>query len=333
MAQTLQKVSNRNLVLSANAQAAYGGVLADANLTQRQRADASSVFTAKPSNRTDKGMIGKGTEFATDDTITAWDTDGSIKCDADIWVLGWMLAFIFGQDTVTGAGPYTHQFTLPEVTAVVPCTTIYVEESAVVHRKFQDMSAKSLSLSIPERGALSASLDLVGTGRWTPGSMNALPALAALVYLLGSDMQLSITPTAGALVSFVGRQSGISVKIDRGTAPHQSSGDGLFASCNASGDLRFSFDGTIDVESTEDVNTWFEAGTRCAITLATNPANTYQVGFTFPSVRIKANKVGQKGNVVTWSLSWDETTCINNGAQPALSAMLINNTATYLVPA
>ncbi len=329
----LQKVSSRVLVISPNAQAAYGGILADANLTVVQRADASTVFSAKPSNRTDMNMIGKGGDFATNDNITAWDTDGTLKTEGDTFVLGWMLAFIFGQDTASGAGPYTHAFTIPQAIATMPCTTVYVSESTSAQRKFQDMSAKSLSLTVPERGSLSVSLDMVGTGRWTPGAMNAVPALTQPAYLLGSDMIVTITPAAGAPVSFSGRQKGLSIKIDRGTTPFQSSGDGLYAGSNATGDVKFSVDLTIAAQATEDVNTWFEAGTRCAVSIATNPANQYQVGFTFPNVRIKANKVGQSGNVVTWALSWDETTSINNGAQLAISAFIINATPIYLVPA
>jgi hypothetical protein len=38
-----QKKSARNLVLSANKQVAYGGVLPDANLSHRQRFDGSAV--------------------------------------------------------------------------------------------------------------------------------------------------------------------------------------------------------------------------------------------------------------------------------------------------
>lgn len=333
MSFSMQKQSSRNIVLSPNSQVAYGGVLADANLTTRQRADSSTVFQVKPSNRTDKMMIGKGSEWATDDQITAWDVDGTVKGDGDVFLTGWMLAFIFGQEVVTGAGPYTHNFTLPAVTATMPCTTIYVEETAAVHRKLQDLSAKSFSLSVPERGALSIALDMVGTGRWTPGSMGALPALIQAIYLLGSDMQVTITPTAGAAVPFVGRQKGLSIKVDRGTSPFQSSGDGLYSGSNVSGDGKFSVDLTVAAQATDDVNGWFEAGTRCAVTIQTNPANTYQLGFSFPSVRIKANKVANANNVVTWALSWDETTTISVGATSAMSAFIINNTPAYLIPA
>ena len=329
----MQKQSSRVLVISPNAQAAYGGILADAALTTRQRFDPSSAFEAKASNRTDKMMVGKGSEWATDDQITSWDTDGTIKADADVFVLGWMLAFIFGQEFVTGAGPYTHTFTLPNITATMPCTTIYVQETTDVLRKFQDMAAKSLSLDVPARGAVSASLDMVGTGRWTPGAMQALPALVQAIYLLGSDVIVTITPAAGQAVPFTGRQKSLSIKLDRGSSPYQSSGDGLFANSVASGDGKFSVDLTLAAEATDDVNGWFENGIRLNVTIQTNPANAYGFGFTFPSVRIKANKVSNTASTVTWQLSWDEESTISVGNQSAISAFIINNTPAYLTPA
>lgn len=332
---SMQKQSSRNLVLSVNAQAAYGGVLADAALTVRQRFDPSSVFEAKATNRTDKAMAGKGTEFATDDTITAWDTSGTIKSDASTFLLGWMLALMFGQETVTGAGPYTHNFTVPAISATMPPTTIYVEETNDVKRKFADMAAKSLSIDVPERGAVSASLDLVGTGKWYAGAMGALPALIQALYLLGSDVLVTITPAGQgqAAVPFSGRQKGVSIKMDRGSAPYQASGDGLNAGSVASGDTKFSLDLTVAALAVDDVNGWFESGIRLSITVATVNTLNYRFGFTFPSARVKANKVTNTESKVTWAISFDETTCIQVGAQAAISAFVINDTPAYLTPA
>ena len=330
----LQKSSNRRIVLSANAQTNYGEILADAALTQTQRFDVSSGFAPKPSNRTDKNMAGKGTEFATNDQITAWDTDGSLKAEADAWLLGWALALIFGIDTATGAGPYTHNFTMLETTPTMPATTVYVQETADVARKFNDMSAKSLSLDIAERGSISLSIDMVGTGEWTEGAMVAgIPALPTLAYLLASDVTVSITPTGGVFTSFVGRQKGISIKIDRGTAPFQSSGDGLYAKSNANNQAKFSVDLTLAANSADDVNGWFESGTRCMVVIAGNSGAAAQWSMTFASARIKANKVGNTNGVVTWALSFDEESTIQNGATPAISAQVVNAQAAYLVPA
>ena len=124
---SMQKQSSRNLVLSPNAQIAYGGILAEAKLTIRQRFDPSSVFEKTPSRRTDYNTVGKGSEWATNDQATAWDIKGTLKSEADSQLLGWILAFVFGQETVTGAAaPYTHTFTVPNISATMPCTTVEV---------------------------------------------------------------------------------------------------------------------------------------------------------------------------------------------------------------
>lgn len=121
---SMQKQSARNLVLSPNAQTTYGGILAETKLTIRQRFDASSVFVKTPSRRTDYSDVGKGSEWATNDQLTAWDIKATLKSEADSQLLGWMLAFVFGQETVTGeAAPYTHTFTVPNISATMPCTT------------------------------------------------------------------------------------------------------------------------------------------------------------------------------------------------------------------
>ncbi len=332
---SFQKQAARNLVLSPNSQAAIGGTLADASLTVRQAIDPTTVFEKDRTNRNDKDDIGKGTEFATNTSTTAWDTRATVKNEADAFLLGWMLAFIFGQEIVTGAGaPFTHTFTVPQITSTMPVTTVYVEETAAVRIKMPDMAAKMLSLSVPERGSVMATLEMVGTGRWTPGTMvAALPAIVPPIYLLGNDVQVSITPSGGVLVPFVGRQKSLSIKLDRASTPFKSSGDGLFASSVQSGVTKFSIDLVIAALQTDEINGWFENRTPLAITIATNPANPIQFGFTFPAATVKTNKLTNDADKVMWQVAFDETTCVQNGAQAAISAFIINNTPAYLVPA
>ncbi len=332
---TMQKQSARNLVLSNNTQIANGGILADAALTLRQRFDPSTVFEKTASFRTDKMDAGKGTEWATSQQITSWDVKGTLKAEADAALLGWMLSLCFGQEVVTGAAaPYTHTFTVPSITATMPVTTIYVEETTGVKFKLQDMAVSSVSLQVPERGAITASADVVGTGRWTPGPMiAALPALVAADYLLGSDFTVNITPAAGALTPFSGRQKSLSIKLDRQATPFKASGDGLYAGSVASGMGKFSLSVTIAAQATDDVNGWFENNTALAISVATNPAQTFQLGFNFPAAYVKASKLGNVEDKVMWQLELDETTCLQVGNASAISAFVINNTPAYLIGA
>lgn len=331
----MQKQSSRNLVLSPNSQIAYGGILAEAKLTQRQRFDASTVFEKLASRRTDYSTVGKGSEWATNDQVTAWDIKGTLKSEADSELLGLILAFVFGQEAVTGAAaPYTHTFTVPQISSVMPCTTVYVEETNDVKFKIPDFAFSSFSLDIPERGAIMLSADGVGTGRWVAGAMTAaLPALVAANYLLGSDFAISITPTPGVATPFNGRQKSLSIKLDRQATPYKASGDGLTAGSVQSGMSKIAISFTIAAEQTDDINGWFENQLPLAITMATNVANTYRLSVTVPMAHVKANKLGNQEDKVIWSVEFDETTCFNVGATPAISAVVINNTPAYLVPA
>jgi hypothetical protein len=82
---------------------------------------------------------------------------------------------------------------------------------------------------------------------------------------------------------------------------------------------------------TDDVNGWFQNNTQLSISLATNPALTYQMGFNFPAAYVKANKLGNVEDKVMWQLSFDETTCIASGATAAISAFNIDAQAAWLV--
>ncbi len=332
----MQKQSIRNLVLSSNSQAAWGGTLADAALTHRVQLNASSIFEKTPTRRSDQADVGKGSEFATNQQITAWDTKYTLKADLTDYLAGWMLAFMFGQETVTGvAAPYTHTQSFAEITATLPCTTLYLEDTDDVKFKAPDMAASTLSLSIPERGAISASMDMVGTGRWTPGAMAALPALPALTsanYLLGSDFSPTITPSGGAATPFAGRVMGTTIKIDNQATVFKAAGDGVHAGSVYAKIRKFSLDMTIAALVTDDVNGWFENDTELGITFATNPANVNQLSLTWPYAHVKANKLGMKNDLIMWQLSFDETTCLQKSGQSALSAMVINSEAAYLAP-
>jgi hypothetical protein len=331
----MQKQTARNMVLAPYTQAAYGGALADASLTYRASVDPSTNFNPSMDRFSDAGAIGHGTDFATVSLITAQNTQGTMKGmgGVDDWLLGYMLALIFGQEVVTGsAAPYTHAFSIQPISTTMPCTTIYCEDTADIHRKYADMSAKSLSIDVPERGPLQASLDMVGTGLFVPGSMVALPAIGTPNYLLGSDFVAALTPSGGAAVAMSGRQKSLSIKIDRGTAPFKASGDGLTAKSNQAGNLKFSVDLTVMANSTDDIEANYENNQLFSLSLATNPALAHQLILTFPNCYIKANKLGNQEDKVAWQLSFDESSMIQVGNTGALSASIINASPAYLAP-
>ena len=126
----MQKQSSRNLVISPNTQAAYGGILADGNLTVRQRFNPSTVFSKEPSFRSDQMSSGKGTEWATNSQITAWGYQGDspgrggrLPARLDV------LRSPFGQEVVIGRGSvHPHLRGSVDHGDDAPAPTLYVEE-------------------------------------------------------------------------------------------------------------------------------------------------------------------------------------------------------------
>ena len=92
-----QKVSARNLVLTANKQATANTAVASTDMLRRQKFDGSAVFELKQTRYSDKNLSGKGTEFATQGLVTAWETSGGFKGDLDDYMAGWILAFLLGK--------------------------------------------------------------------------------------------------------------------------------------------------------------------------------------------------------------------------------------------
>jgi hypothetical protein len=336
MSVSFQTQTARNLVLSAKQQLNYGTALADASLTRSASVDASTMFNLGDKRWSDAGAIGHGTDFATGDLRTGYTSGGTVKGmnGIDLWTLGWMFALAFGQETVTGvAAPYTHLFTMPNISATMPCTTVYVEDTADIHRKYMDLAAKSMSVDIPERGPINASLDLVGTGRIVAGTLGtALPAIVAPNYLTGSAIGVTFTPSGGEAVAFAGRQTAVSFKIDRGSAPFESSGDGGYAASVQKGKLKFSVSITVMAQATDDIVGFFENFTQGSVEIGNvNAGDVYQLAITAPNARIKTKPMANVQDKVAYSVTFDEGSCLQVGNTPAISASLMNTCPAYLI--
>lgn len=265
-----QKVTARNLALSINSQLTPNDLFIDAKFTQRQRFKGDSVWESMPSVRSDKDMSGKGTEFATEGQVTLWDTKGSFKCEAEPFTLGWMFAFAFGADAVTGMGPYTHAFSIEESTSQAPMTNVYVEDTAAVKTKYQDLALTEFTITYDEKAAIMLDIAMAGTGRITDGAMMAgPPALATPTYLLNSDTVFSLGPQ-GALASMVGRVLSGSVKFQTGAVSHVAPGNGLYGCFMRLGLRKVGFDLVIAAKDTDDVRTLLIGDTMSAATVATN---------------------------------------------------------------
>jgi hypothetical protein len=329
--------SARNLVLSANAQAAWSSPtvaapLADAALTQRQRFDGGAVLELAKTRRSDLAYAGKGTAFATNGQVTCNDTKFSgFKAELSPWLAGWAPAFLMGTDTVTGsAAPYTHSFTFDESTRTAVPTTIYIEDTEDVKYKCPDMAVNDLTLTISEIGAIMAELSMIGCGWQVMGAMAAVPALAAESYLLGSDAALTFG-AVGATASLVGRHMSTTLKLENQCSVHKAPGGGTYGIFVRKGSPKFSISTVFAAKDVDDTYTLFENDTACSYSLAVNSGAQAQMTIAIPQMHFKTTKLGFDGDMVVWQIEGDESTCFDvPGTTPAISLSVVNGVAAYL---
>jgi len=328
-----QKITARNLVLSANKQAVYNTAVAGASMTRRQKFDGSAVGELKQTRYSDKALAGKGTEFATQGLITGWDSSFSFKADADDWLMGQLLAFAMGKDIITGAGPYLHTLSFDETTSQACAQSIYLQDTAAVFWTLVDMGLADLTITFPARGPITLEASFVGTGIWVDGVIAALPALpASYAYLLGSDVVFSIG-AHGAAASKIGRFMSGTVKISTGVKNHIAPGLGLFGAFPLTGPRKVSFSATIAASSTEDIRPIFNTNELQEVNF-TGTSGTSIVNIDFPYCNLKTTKLGASGNNVIWQIEGDETTIYNQGGSGVMTAAVTNSQATaYLIGA
>jgi hypothetical protein len=328
-----QKITARNLVLSSNKQAAYGTAIATASMTRRQKFDGSAIGELKQTRYSDKALAGKGTEFATQGLITAWDSSFSLKADLDDWLAGLLLALAMGKDVITGAGPYLHTISFDETTTQAAAASIYLQDTNDVCWTLIDMGISDLTITIPARGPISVQASFIGTGHWVDGVIAALPVLpASYAYLLGSDVVFSIG-VHGATASKVGRHMSSTIKISTGVTNHTAPGLGLYGAFPRTGLRKVSFQSTIAATSADDVRTLFDNNTLQEVNW-TGTSGTSILNLDIPYCNLKTSKLGASGNMVVWQIEGDETTIYNQGGSGVLTAAVTNSQATaYLVGA
>lgn len=328
-----QKYSIRNMVVSPNKQLTWGEVMADAQLIHRVRFDPSAFATFTDGVRSDLAMAGKGHPFASERQTISRDLSFSMTQEVTDFLIGWALALIFGKDTITGAGPYTHTFNFDLSTNQAVATCLYVETDGAVKRKLQDMSATEITISWTENGPLKMQIAFVGTGHFSDVAMAALPALPVNTYLLGSDVDTQIGPP-GAPVSFKGRAVSGQIKITTGTVTHRAPGGGLFGFFNRVGLQSVAqIQLVIAASSADDVQTLWENQTNQEVKIIVNSGAAAQLTLDFPNVYFNDVKPSVDKDRVVYTLSADQNNILQ-GASPICTATVINSQATaYLVAA
>ena len=327
-----QRKSNRNLVLAANKQAAPSGLFADAAFVRRQEFDGTSVPDLTVMRRDNQKMAGKGTQFGTSSIITGWDSKFPFKADADDWLLGWALAFVFGSDVVTGvAAPYLHTFSFDQSTDDCPLTNVYFDDSTATKYKLQDMAVSDLTITIPKSGLISLDFTMVGTGRWTDGALANLPVPPATFrYLLGSDAIFSLGLAGVALTPFDGRHQSTTIKIATGATKYSASGGGLFGIKVIRGSLSFSISTNVAVSEVDDVRTLLTNDTMAAMSFAVNSGAQATLNIGVPNFKLKANKLGFDGEMEVWNFTADQTTVLAVAGAAPINVTLANSVPSYL---
>ena len=325
-----QKVTARNLVLSPNKQATANTAIASADMTRRQKFDGTAVAELMSTRYSDKALSGKGTEFATQGLVTAWETKFSFKADLDDWLAGLVLALAMGKDVTAGAGPYTHTISFDETTTQAPMTSIYLADTAAILWTLIDMGVTDVTLTIPKNGPIQVEISFIGTGHYTNGAISSLPALSTYSYLLGSDCVFSFG-TLGSTVAKIGRHLSTTIKISTGAVNHQAPGLGLYGAFIRTGLRKVSFQTTIAAQATDDVVTLLENDTLQEFNWTTT-SGTSSLAIDIPNAKPKTTKLGTSGNMVVYQIEGDETTIFNVAGAGVLNATVVNSQSTaYLI--
>jgi hypothetical protein len=186
----------RKLAIALNKQNTFGTAVAASAYVNMLRNPGDAFVQINPDFYSDEQLAGKGHEFPTvikrilEKSAFDWKLDG-----VDNVVLGWLLAFCMGADTVTGTGPFTHVFKFLQSTNQWPVTTLLCQDTADVIFQALDMAIMDLQITGIASGPLQAQMKMIGSGKVVDGAVT-FPALASPLYLYGSDADILFGPPA-----------------------------------------------------------------------------------------------------------------------------------------
>jgi hypothetical protein len=331
MAFASQLVRLRRVVLSANKQNTYGTVLADGALTHALRfpgeggGDISKEFFSDLE-------LAKGHPWESVRTEVKRTTQfGFSGLPAYPFLSAWALAFLFGKVVTAGTDPYTHTFTPDLSTTVAPVTTIYLEDTAAVKFKAQDIAVASVEFSGGPFGVLQMAMELIGSGRHSDVAMTP-PALVDPVFLLANNTDILLGPQAGA-VSIKELVRSWSVRFESQMEDYRHPGSGLFSGFHRRGNLRARVSLTVAEKDTDALRTLFVADTVRELQINTNTAANSQLNFKFPKIRFRVSPPAAEGNFIVRTLEADESGIQKDATAEFVEAVAVNNQATYLVGA
>jgi hypothetical protein len=185
----------RNLAIAPNKQNAFLTPVAAASYTQRPRNAGNYNATHTPNFYTDEQMANKGHQWAAAKQRIMENTSFDATMDLDAFLAAYVLFFILGTETVTGAGPFTHTMKFLQATNQMPVTSLLCQDTNDVIFQMPDMAILDLVISGKESGPLQVQYKMVGSGKKVDGAV-AFPAVSAPLFLYGSDTDIKIGPSA-----------------------------------------------------------------------------------------------------------------------------------------
>jgi hypothetical protein len=185
----------RNLAIAPNKQNNFLTPVAAASYTQRPRNAGNYSPAHTPTFYSDEQMANKGHQWGATKLRTVENSSFDATMDLDAFLAGYVLFFILGTETVTGAGPFTHTMKFIQATNQMPVTSLLIQETADVIYQMPDMAILDLVITGKESGPLQVQFKMVGSGKKVEGAI-AFPALSAPLFLFGSDTDIKIGPSA-----------------------------------------------------------------------------------------------------------------------------------------
>lgn len=185
----------RNLAIAPNKQNTFLTPVAAASYTIRPRNAGNYNAVHTPDFFTDQEMANKGHQWAAAKIRTMENTSFDATMDLEAILAGWVLFFILGNETVTGAGPFVHTMKFLQATNQMPVTTLLCQETNDVIFQLPDMCILDLVISGKESGPLQVQFKMIGSGKKVDGAVT-FPPLSAPLFLYGSDTDIKIGPSA-----------------------------------------------------------------------------------------------------------------------------------------
>jgi hypothetical protein len=322
------------MVLAANAQTTWGTPVAAAALIEALRYDVSGYVKFGQTKESTYGTAGATNSFANDNWVTAHKTSLDLGGQLTDWLAGYLIAFALGKEVVVGAGaPFSHTFNFLDTGTIAQATTLYGKDTNDVAYQLLDMGISQLTITSSGTGSLKFKATLMGTGRTVDGILPNMPVPVQRQHLYGSDSQISIGPSGGALVSFYPRVKSWELTIDCGMAEERVSGSGLYASHLTVTMPKVKLKMVIAANGTDDIYGWKRANTLLQATLNTT-SGASSLNLTLPNFTLDDNcALSDVGGTSCWTIDLGETDILQIGATPLITAVVINTQPSYLAVA